>query len=224
MGVDDIFFRKNVKLAFSRVKEHILHIEKLLKNNNEDVRSYKEEIQNLRKEVESLRNELKFPVETQKAPEPQIQAVEEVSNGNEGVYSNIHSFTKHSFNSYAHPKQMQNTLTNNFQGFKQDFDKLFGNLSKQEFLTFLTIYQLEEEITHVSYLSIANKLNLTEGCIRTYVSSLLKKGIPLMKKKHNNKQIFLYISQEFRSLDLKQKLIDIFYQMDPNQRTLNSHF
>lgn len=207
MGVSDIFFRKNVKLAFSRVKEHIIHLEKELK-------ASKEEILTLKNEVASLRKEPKLRMEAQNRSEPQNQGSEEVSSGNQGVYSFIHSFTKHSLNTYAH----------NFQGFKEDFDKIFGNLSQQEFLTFLTIYQLEEEIKNVSYSDVSKKLNLTEGCIRTYVSSLLKKGLPLIKKKHNNKQIFLYIAPEFRSLNLKQKLIDTFYHSDPNQKTLQTTF
>ncbi|MBU4501005.1 MAG: hypothetical protein KKA79_00310 [Nanoarchaeota archaeon] len=224
MGVVDQYFKDNIKLAFSRVKEHILHIEGQLKSNKEEVEAYKEEIRLLRKELKSLResigNKGRSFEETQNPPEPQNQAVEQVSSGNEGVYSFIHSLNKHSFNSYSDTKQTLNTHFQKFDDFKQDFDKIFSNVSKQEFLTFLTIYQLEEEMTHVGYIAVANKLNLTEGCIRTYVSSLLKKGLPLMKKKYNNKQVFLYISPEFRSLNLKQKLIDTFYHFDPNQKTL----
>ena len=223
MGVNDIFFRKNVKLAFSRVKDHILNIESQLNTNREELKAYKEEIINLRREVESLMNKLKFRVEDDKSPEPQNQGFKEDSSGNEGVHSFIHSFTKHSFNNYSHNKQL-NIYSNGFKDFKQGFDRLFSTLSKQEFTTFLAIYQLEGEIKNVTYLAVARKLNLTEGCIRTYVSSLLKKGLPLMKKKYNNKQVFIYISPEFRSLNLKQKLIDTFYHLDTNQKTLQEGF
>ena len=224
MGVSDIFFRKNIKLAFSRVKEHILHIERQLKESKEEVRMCREEILNLKKEVEFLRNDPKFRMEDEKPSEPQIRGSGEVSSGNEGVYSFTHSFNKHSLNNHSLDKQALNNQTQNFQGFKQDLDKMFNNLSQQEFLTFLTIYQLEEEISSVSYFDVAKKLNLTEGCIRTYVSSLLKKGLPLKKRKHNNKQVFLHISPEFRALHLKQKLIDTFYGSDPNQKTLAGTF
>ncbi|MBL7101024.1 MAG: hypothetical protein ISS23_03665 [Nanoarchaeota archaeon] len=165
-----------------------------------------------------------LPVEPKKPNNTQNRGEEQVSSGNEGGYSFIHSFTKHSFNNYSQVKHSQNEKSDKFQGFKQDFDKIFDDISKQEFLTFLTIYQLEEDINKVMYVDVARKLKLTEGCIRTYVSSLLKKGLPLVKKKYNNKQVFLYILPEFRSLDLKQKLINTFYQNDPNQKTLQGHF
>jgi len=224
MGVNDIFFKKNIKLAFSRVKEHIVNIEGQLKAVSEENRIYKDEINKLREEVAALRKDLNFPVESEKPEEPQKQPSEEVSSGNQGGYSFIHSFTKHSLGSYALAKHSLGTKNDQFQGFKQDFDKLFNSLSRQEFLTFLTIYQLEEEVTNVTYLHVAEKLKLTEGCIRTYVASLLKKGLPLVKKKYNNRQIFLTISPEFRSLNFKQKLIDNFYNLDPNQKKLQETF
>jgi len=207
-------FEKNVKLSFSKVKDHITTVEDELKKNKEDIMGYKEELTILRKEIESLKNKPNVLVETQKPQEPQIQGFKEVSSGNQGVYSDIHSFNKHSFNSYSH----------RIFDFKQDFDRLFTGLSQQEFLTFLTIYQLEEDIKQVSYIDVAKKLNLTEGCIRTYVSSLLKKGLPVIKRKYNNRQVFLSISPEFRSLNLKQKLVDTFYHSDHNQKTLDHQF
>ncbi len=214
MGAIDIFFRKNIKLAFSRVKEHILHIESEIKQNKSTLDVLKREIASLKEEVSSLRNQLKFQVETKTVLNPQNQAFQEVSSGNKGVYSFTHSFNKHSFSNHA------DIHSNKLMNFKEDFDKIFFNLSHQEFLTFLTIYQLEEEITNVSYFNVAQKLNLTEGCIRTYISSLLRKGAPIIKRKHNNKQVFLSILPEFRSLNLKQKLIDTFYKGEATQRTL----
>ncbi len=213
MGVNEEF-EKNVKLSFSKVKEHMLSIENDLKKSKEEIIQYKEELASVRKELETLKKEQNFRVEPQKTSEPQKHGFNEVSSGNEGVYSFTHSFTKHSFNSYAHK----------FFDFKQDFDRLFTGLSQQEFLTFLTIYHLEEEIKQVSYIDVARKLNLTEGCIRTYVSSLLKKGLPLVKRKYNNKQVLLCITPEFRSLNLKQKLVDTFYHTDSNQKTLDHQF
>lgn len=107
-------------------------------------------------------------------------------------------------------------------GLKSEINNLFASLSKQEFLTFLTIYQLEEDLEgYVSYIDVAAKLVLTEGCIRTYVSSLIKKGIPLAKTKHNNKVVYLSVSKEFRALNIKKDLMALYYKADPTQKTLS---
>ena len=125
------------------------------------------------------------------------------SSGNEGVYSNIHSVDSYSFS-----------------GFKSYIEDKFKSLTKQEFLVFLTVYQMEEELERVSYNDIAKRVGLSEGCIRTYVSSVIKKGLPLMKAKVNNKLVLLKIRPEFREMGLKQKLANLYYQADPHQTTL----
>jgi len=213
MGGNDTVFEQNVKVAFSKVKEHIIALESEVNKNKEEVTAYKQEIINLKQEVENLRKELVLRMEDSKPSEPKDLGFKDSSSGNKGVYSFNHSFVKQSLNSHSA-----------IQGFKQDFDKTFSNLSQQEFLTFLTIYQLEEEIQNVSYVDVSRKLNLTEGCIRTYISSLLKKGVPLIKYKYNNKQVFLRINPEFRALSLKQKLIDTFYHTDSNKKTIQQTF
>lgn len=106
-------------------------------------------------------------------------------------------------------------------GLKSEINSLFSSLSKQEFLTFLTVYQQEEDLEgYVSYIDVAAKLGLTEGCIRTYVSSLMKKGIPIIKTKYNNKVVYLSVSKDFRALNIKKDLMTIYYKADPTQKTL----
>ena len=109
-------------------------------------------------------------------------------------------------------------------GLKSEINTKFSSLSCQEFLTFLTVYQLEEEFEHVSYIDVSAKLGLTEGCIRTYVSSLIKKGIPLIKAKYNNKVVYLSITKDFRALNLKRELMALYYRSDPTQKTLAEGF
>lgn len=109
-------------------------------------------------------------------------------------------------------------------GLKSEISSKFSALSRQEFLTFLTVYQLEEEIEHVSYIDISAKLGLTEGCIRSYVSSLIKKGIPLVKLRYNNKVVYMSIPKEFRALNLKRELMALYYKADPTQKTLGEGF
>jgi len=111
-----------------------------------------------------------------------------------------------------------------FQGFRKEVENLFDNFTKQELLTFLTIYQLEDEINNVSYIDIAKKISLSEGCVRTYISSLIRKGAPIEKNRYNNKLVLLAITKGFRELNLKKQLMAIYYRSDPYQPTLKEDF
>ncbi|MDD4877493.1 MAG: hypothetical protein PHO02_00470 [Candidatus Nanoarchaeia archaeon] len=158
--------------------------------------------------------------------------------GNEGVYSNIHSFNIHSFTkqeesvaedisselSLEPRKKVEKPDLAILSASRQEILGRFSALSKQELRTFLTIYELEDGKNSVSYVDVAKKLNLTEGCVRTYISSLMKKGIPVEKVKLNNKTVVLHVSKEFMELNLKNELVAIYYDTaQPNQKKLG-HF
>ena len=65
---------------------------------------------------------------------------------------------------------------------------------------FSTIYQLEEENGFADYKSISEKINLTESSVRDYVGRIIKKGISVEKKKINNKNIQLIISNNLKKI------------------------
>ena len=104
--------------------------------------------------------------------------------------------------------------------YKLNINKTFKRLSKQELRTFLAVYQQEEEGHEITYFSIAQDLNITESCIRGYIASLLKKQAPIQKIKLNNKKVILRINPDFRQLNLKNKLVSLFYEIDPYQTRL----
>jgi len=125
----------------------------------------------------------------------------------------IHSFI-HSLNTYSHPKHSLKLVN-------EDVDNMLKSLTKQELLAFLIIYQVEEDTKRpVSYIEVSKNMNLSEGCIRTYISSLIKKGAPIIKKKQNNKSIFLSVLEDFRNLNYKNKIESIYYGADPGQKRL----
>jgi len=101
-------------------------------------------------------------------------------------------------------KNNENSLNNalktldSLDSIKREIRLKFKRLTKQEFLVFSTIYQLNEEIDHVDYRALSERLGLTESSIRDYVGRIIKKGIPLNKEKINNKNISLSISQNLR--------------------------
>ncbi len=126
------------------------------------------------------------------------------------------------FHKRPQPQKIKSFAT--FQGLKREIEETFDRLSKQELLTFLTIYQLEDDMNNVSYTDVAEKLKLSEGCIRTYISSLIRKGVPVEKKKFNNKLVLLSVPKEFRELNLKKQLMANYYRADPYQPTLKESF
>jgi len=196
-------FREKVKLSFKRAKEDISSLKKEIKENKELILIKNDKIELLTKKIDELSPYLLKKQEN-------ISEKNKSSKGNEGVYSFIHSFN--SYSTAMHSDKLHK--------FREDLEADFASLSKQEFLTFLTIYQLEEDLGPISYSHIAKHLKLSEGCIRTYVSSLMRKGIPIIKEKINNRFIILKISKDFRDLNLKNKLLDLYNQVDPFQKRL----
>ncbi|GAI31052.1 unnamed protein product, partial [marine sediment metagenome] len=91
-------------------------------------------------------------------------------------------------------------ILDSLDSIKKQIRLQFKQLTTQEVLIFSTIYQLEEEQESVDYKSLANKLNLTESSIRDYVGRLIKKGIPVEKKKIKNKNIQLSISPNLKKI------------------------
>jgi hypothetical protein len=83
---------------------------------------------------------------------------------------------------------------------KKEIRNKFKRITDQEFLVFSTIYQMAEESEYVDYKVLSQKLNLTESSIRDYVGRLIKKGIPVEKKKINNKLIQLSISEKLKKI------------------------
>ncbi len=227
----DLDEKEKIKQSFLKVKEDI----DSLKTKLNEVLSLIKEIQKNR--ISELKQEEKTSP-TEGLPQ------EMSSTGNQGVYTNIHSFIHshmHSFNKHSTdmqtPKQtniqtdaqISPHLAKNTQQFPKewslsnlkDIDSIFLTLTKGEFLCFLTIFQLEEDLNRgVSYLELSRHLSLSEGCIRTYVSQMLKKAAPLQKIRLNNKLTLLTIDKSFRTLNLKSRLVNLFSRSDLNQMTL----
>ncbi|MBI5871635.1 hypothetical protein HZB88_00955 [archaeon] len=204
---------ENIKLSFARVKEDIKKLDSRLL-------SLQQSLENLQKMI-SLPPKPILPPSDEKTPDLPPQNGD--STRNDGVYSFIHSLFIHSCTPYAHPQNQHPSPYSMLSSLKEDLQHRFLSLSNQEFLTFLTLYHLEDEVGKVTYPLIAKTLNLSEGCIRTYMSSLIKKGIPIIKVKINNRVTLLSLSQDFRSLNLKKTLSDLYYtRSDAEQKHLNN--
>ena len=91
-------------------------------------------------------------------------------------------------------------MLDSLDNIKKQIRLKFKRLTDQEWLVFSTIYQLEEENGFADYKSISEKVNLTESSVRDYVGRIIKKGISVEKKKINNKNIQLTISNNLKKI------------------------
>ena len=91
-------------------------------------------------------------------------------------------------------------VINSLDNIKKELRWTFKKLTNQEMAVFSTIYQLEEQGFTVDYSLISQKLSLSESSVRDYVQRIIKKGIPLLKYKENNKKILLSISPELKKI------------------------
>ncbi len=108
----------------------------------------------------------------------------------------IFSLTEPRKNSIEDAVQILDSL----DSLKKEIRLKFKQLTDQETMVFSTLYQLDEQGDMVDYKTLAMKLGLTESSIRDYIGRLLKKGIPVEKKRINNKQIQLSISPNLKKI------------------------
>lgn len=213
-------FEENVKNSFKRAKEHTILLESEIKASKETIIKQNEQILALLNEIKQIKGDLDVLKD-------KIDEKPQSSSGNEGVSLNGYAVAMHStdkqmpiISSINMIKDPPMAIAKSFQS----IEEMCNGLSKQELLTLITLYQLENELGNVSYLHIAEKLHISEGCVRTYICSLIKKGMPISKKKFNNKIVFLTIFPEYKTSSLGRQLESVYYKFDPTQKRLVEHY
>ncbi|MBW6442667.1 helix-turn-helix domain-containing protein [Patescibacteria group bacterium] len=91
-------------------------------------------------------------------------------------------------------------ILSSLDSIKKDIRLKFKRLTEQEILVFSTLYQIDEEEGYAEYKTLSKRLNLSESSIRDYIGRLIKKGIPVEKKRLNNKIIHLSISKNLKKI------------------------
>jgi len=210
MEENDPYFKEKVKNSFKNVKEDIFRLDNDLKIINNELKEIKGNISSLKEEIGKILPHL------EKISTKSTEIISDVSTGNEGVFNKQ---TNKQTNKQLNTQQL-NTITE----LQNDIKYQFKTLTKQEFLTFLTIYQLEEELEIVRFSNVAHRLKLTEASIRGYVARLIEKNMPLAKTKINNRVVNLSLLPEFRKLDLKKSLTNMYYNLDPLQKNLSDRY
>ena len=84
-------------------------------------------------------------------------------------------------------------------------------LNRVEQQVFLVIYTLEEEKGSLTYEDIAGKLNMSEQLISNYITSLIEKGVPILKRYINSKP-YLRLDPEFKTLQAKENILQLSLQ------------
>ena len=137
---------------------------------------------------------------------PQKAQILSFSTGNGGVSTDRQTDRQTHQQTEKQEEIQKNSIDNaaeildSLDSIKKEIRLKFKGITNQELLVFSTIYQLEEEGKDVDYRMIAQRLDLTESSIRDYVQRLVRKGIPVDKKKINNKSIQLSISQNLKKI------------------------
>ncbi len=81
-------------------------------------------------------------------------------------------------------------------------------LTKKEKEVFYAIYVLTEQRRYTTYKDIARRVCYSENLVASYVTSLIEKGVPLLKK-YSKKTAYLTLDSEFRELQAKENIVGV---------------
>jgi len=227
----------DIKEAFKRVKQDITNLNNevyFLKQKMDKMKQYLVEIsylvKNLNEKSTINRSQARKTLPTDNpynstyptkspADEPGFKGLKApiwpISTGNEGVPADRQTNQQTNQQTQNTPKMLENpidnaaTILNSLDNIKKEIRLKFKKLTEQEVLVFSAIYQLEEQQELIDYSLISKKLGLTESSIRDYVGKLIKKGIPVEKKKINNKKICLSISENLKRIASLSTILEL---------------
>ena len=96
--------------------------------------------------------------------------------------------------------------TTNFEIDKKTFFEV-KPLTKKEQDVFLVLYTLDEKCA-VTYKNLARNTGLTEDLVKTYITNLIQKGVPIKKRYINNK-VFIKLDPTFKALQAKENILNL---------------
>lgn len=223
-----VLFKHKIKHSFSKVKEDINSLDNELKHQRNIILRQNNLLLDLIRTIKEDQNKVFFnnsignkgvKQSINHLSTKQLSTKREDLEPKKAEFEDIQEITvpviKHTLSTFQAQK-----LELSLKNAENNLNFIFSKLTKQELKAFLTIYQLEDEGINVTYFHISNHMKLSESCTRAYISSLLKKGCPIIKKKVNNKLTLIFVKKEFKTLNLKEKLISLYYEDDPLQKKL----
>ncbi len=81
-------------------------------------------------------------------------------------------------------------------------------LTKREQEVFQALYIVGEGVPFVSYRQLAKKLSASEALISGFITNLVEKGVPIVKK-YDNGQAFVQLEAKFRQKQAKDVVIGL---------------
>ena len=81
-------------------------------------------------------------------------------------------------------------------------------LTKREQEVFQALYIVGESIPYVSYKQLARKLGISDALISGFVTNLIEKGVPIVKK-YDDGQAFVQLDPRFRQKQAKEVVIGL---------------
>ena len=214
-----------VKDAFSHIKQDIEEIRGNMMWLSNELSELKRTLSSLTQQIDAQNKAIQqinstppqFPTDKTPLYDPK-PSFTDTSTGNRGVPTDrqtvkqtdkIQGFSQkiHNLPAQNSPKEDKidqiarvSEVLNSLDSLKKDLRNKFKRLTPQEMTVFSTIYQIEEEGFTVDYSSISARLHLSESSIRDYVQRIIKKGVPIVKIKQNNKKITLSILPELKKI------------------------
>lgn len=82
------------------------------------------------------------------------------------------------------------------------------DLTYEEKKVFLVVYKYTDSKKFVTYSEIAKKLNIPISMTRFYVTNLIEKNIPLVKK-YRNREVYVGLDEGFREKQAKGNVVNI---------------
>ncbi|MCH7850478.1 MAG: hypothetical protein IH845_02435 [Nanoarchaeota archaeon] len=211
-----------IKDAFSKIKEEIsiLHDEIYnIKDLLSVIKNQTDDLQNIVTKIQQTNSPTHNP--THKQPlEPISGQNTHISIRNEGVPTDkqtdrqtdrqTQNHHKSSLNDPIQEFRHANEILSTLDSIKKGIRIKFKGLTNQEMAVFSALYALEDQnISEITYRTLATKIKLSESSIREYITKLIKKGIPINKIKQNNKTIHLKISKDLKNITTLQTILEL---------------
>lgn len=81
-------------------------------------------------------------------------------------------------------------------------------LNDEEQSVFLILYTQEEIKGCITYNDISTKLNIAEELAKGYITNIIEKGVPIIKR-YINRKAYLSIDPEFKQIQAKENILGI---------------